>query len=221
MAPTKRQKPMAKHSIFPVNQFPREILAEISWNCLPGKSSEVQILKRAAPLLVSSICSSWRELALATPKLWTTVSITLVGPGTMDPSATASATYVINAWLERSGNLPLKLYLAQLSNTDPALFQSILSAFYSHSSRWQDVSLLLYQTRSLLLPQLDAPLLRSFYLPGPRQETSNFPFRNSSRLTELSWPSPIDVSKNPQIPWAFRMECPFFPYRKLSTCVSN
>ena len=199
---------MEKHSVFPINQFPREILAEIFWNCLPGTNSQ-QMSKMAAPLLVSSICSSWRELALATPKLWTTVGI-IIGNPDIDPSP---ATQVINTWLDRSGTLPLNLYLAQLplstsydippmSSTNPTLAQSILSAFYSHSSRWQDVNLILYSVRSFFLPGLDTPLLRSFGLSGPRQEVSHFPFRNSSCLTELSWPSPLDVSKNSRIPWS-------------------
>ncbi|KAF8346115.1 hypothetical protein F5887DRAFT_123620 [Amanita rubescens] len=210
--PKKRQKSKAKHSVFRINQFPREILAEIFWFCLPEKHFEprkgpVRMLKRAAPFLVSSICSSWRELALATPKLWTTVGITLGNPD-KDLSTTV---HVVDNWLERSGTLPLKLYLAQMSSvydvplsrsTDVAHSQPILSAFYSHSSRWQDVSLSLYETRLLSPPRLDTPLLRSFRLSGPWQEASHFPFRNSSRLTELSWPSPIDVSENPHIPWS-------------------
>ena len=195
---------MAKHSVFPINQFPREILAEIFWNCLPETNSTL-MLKRAAPLSVSSICSSWRELVLATPKLWTTVGIILAKPDTDLP---ATAIQVVNTWLECSGTLPLMLYLAQvsynsplMSNTHPTLAQSILFTFYSHSSRWQDVNLFLYGIQSLLLPRLDTPLLRSFHLIGPWQEASHFPFSNSSRLTKLSWPSPIDVSKNFQIPW--------------------
>ena len=211
MAPKKRQKSMAEHSVFPINQFPREILAEIFWHCLPDMNPEArkmpaQMFKKAAPLLVSSICSSWRELALATPELWATVGIIIRNPD-MDPSATA---HVVNTWLERSGTLPLKLYLGQLSllydvplsKTNPALAKSILSVFYSHSSRWQDVTLSLYETRSLSLPRLDTPLLRSFRLSGPWQEAFHFPFRKSSLLTELSWPSSIDASKNTQIPWS-------------------
>ena len=119
---------MVKHSNFPINQFPREILAEIFWNCLPGTDSQ-QMLKSAAPLLVSSICSSWRELALATPKLWISVGMVIGNPD-RDPSATG--TQVVNTWLERSGTLPLNLYLTQLplsmsynippmSGTDPTL----------------------------------------------------------------------------------------------------
>jgi hypothetical protein len=111
VGPRKRHKvkPLARHSVFPINQFPREILAEIFWNCLPEtdvKGPHMQMSKRVAPLLVSSICSSWRELALATPKLWTTLGMILGNPDT-DPLATA--TQVVNTWLEHSGTLPLKL----------------------------------------------------------------------------------------------------------------
>ena len=209
--PKKRQKLMAERSVFPINQFPREILAEIFWNCLPETDIKgpIQMSKRVAPLLVSSICSSWRELALATPKLWTTVGMILKADPDTDPSATT--IQVVNTWLERSQALPLKLYLAKLSydappmsNAHPTLSQSILSAFYLDSSRWQEVNLNLfvYGIQPLLLPRLDTPLLRSFHLSGPWQGASQFPFSNSPRLTELSWPSSINVSMNPQIPWS-------------------
>ena len=218
---------MAKHSVFPINQFPREILAEIFWNCLPGTNSK-QMLKG---MRLFSICSSWRQLALATPKLWTTVGMVIGNPD-RDPSATG--TQVVNTWLERSGTLPLNLYLTQLplsmsynippmSSTDPVLAQSILSAFYSHSSRWQDVNLRSYSIWSFFLPGLDTPLLRSFRLLGPRLEASHFPLRNSSRFAELSWPSTLDVPNNSQISWG-QISCLKIldgMYRKLSICVLN
>ncbi|KAF8346116.1 hypothetical protein F5887DRAFT_962750 [Amanita rubescens] len=209
MAPKELQRATAMQSIFPIKQLPREILAEIFWYSTPEVKSDrmpVQMLKRAAPLLPSSVCSSWRELALAMPELWSSVGIIIRDPD-RDPSASA---HVIDTWLKRSRTLPLTLSLGQLSllydnhrsKTKPALVKSILSVFYSHSSRWQDVSLYLYDTRSLSLPQLKTPLLRSFDLAGLMDyKPIRFPFRESPHLTRLSWPFALDASKNPQVPW--------------------
>ena len=198
----------AMPSVFPINQLPREILAEIFWNSMPEETPAelpVQMWRRAAPLLPCSVCSSWRELALAMPELWSSVGIIIRNPD-MDPSTTAD---VINTWLKRSGSLPLTLCLGQLSlvydnprlRSKPALVKSILSVFCSHSSRWRDVSLYLYDTRSLLLPRVNTPLLRSFDLAGIMDKPIRFPFRGSSCLTQLSWPFPLDASKIPHIPW--------------------
>ncbi len=208
MAPKELQRPTAMQSVFPIKQIPREILAEIFWNSMPEIASDqmpAQMLRRAAPLLPCSVCSSWRELALAMPELWSSVGIMIRNPD-MDPSA---AAHIIDTWLKRSGTLPLTLNIGQLSlvydnprsRAKPALVKSILAAFYSHSSRWQHVALYLYDTRSLSLPQLNAPLLRSLELAGIMDKPIRFPFRSCPRLTHLSWPFRLEASKNPQVPW--------------------
>ncbi len=98
--------------------------------------------KSEAPLLLCRVCSLWRELALATPALWTTVGIEIRNL-TMDPLVGGQ---VINTWLERSRTLPLVLELMYLpgwlqSTMPTTLLETILSVFYSHSSRWQVVTL--------------------------------------------------------------------------------
>ncbi|KIL67105.1 hypothetical protein M378DRAFT_74354, partial [Amanita muscaria Koide BX008] len=50
-----------------------DILAEIFAFCLPEVTAWIiQISSRDAPLLLCSVCSSWRSLALSTPRLWQT-----------------------------------------------------------------------------------------------------------------------------------------------------
>ena len=195
------QRATATQSVFPISQLPREILAEIFWISMPEATPAempVQMWRRAAPLLPCSVCSSWRELALAMPELWSSVGIIIRNPD-MDPLATAN---VINTWLEHSGTLPLTLCLGQLSlgydnpqsRSKPAHFIRLLLAFIQ-------VAVYLYDTRALSLPRLNAPLLRSFDLAGIMDKPIRFPFRGSSHVTQLSWPFPLDPSKQPQIPW--------------------
>ena len=127
---------------FPINHLSPEILAEIFWNCLPEMTLKCTMSKSEAPLLLCRVCSLWRELALATPALWTTVGIEIRNL-TMDPLVGGQ---VINTWLERSRTLPLVLELMYLpgwlqSTMPTTLLETILSVFYSHSSRWQVVTL--------------------------------------------------------------------------------
>lgn len=130
------QRATATQSVFPISQLPREILAERFWISMAEATPAempVQMWRRAAPLLPCSVCSSWRELALAMPELWSSVGIIIRNPD-MDPLATAD---VINTWLERSGTLPLTLCLGQLSlgydnpqsRSKPAHFIRLLLAF--------------------------------------------------------------------------------------------
>ena len=90
--------------------------------------------------------------------MWTVVGIIIRDPDA-DPS---TYSQVVNTWLKRSGTLPLTLYLGQvsllydvpLSRTKPGLIKAILSVFYMHSSRWEDVTLTLYESPKLSLPRL-------------------------------------------------------------------
>ncbi|KAF8328970.1 hypothetical protein F5887DRAFT_1082848 [Amanita rubescens] len=193
-------------SAFPINRFAREILTEIFWNCLPKVAGPAGWMSSSnAPLLLCRVCSSWRSIVLDTPKLWTTVAINIRKK--RDPQVVRQ---VINSWLERSRNLPLRLYLIygqmDFSRTKDDLLGTILSVFYSHSSRWQRVHIHLSHAPTLSFPQLDAPLLQSFMLlgtwDGDEDEPLPLPFNNSPHLKQLDWPFPIDVPANPHIRWS-------------------
>ena len=192
-------------STSPINRFAREILAEIFWNCLPEVTDRMS--SSNAPLLLCRVCSLWRSIVLDTPKLWTTVTI-VIHNLKRDPQV---GRQVINSWLERSRHLPLALYLIYYGSmgflrTKDVLLDTILSVFYSHSSRWQRVSLHLSGSPELSFPQLDAPLLQSFALLGTSDEDEDeplpLPFSNSPHLKQLNWPFPIDVPAHPHIHWS-------------------
>ncbi|KAF8335203.1 hypothetical protein F5887DRAFT_989397, partial [Amanita rubescens] len=191
------------HSVPLINQLPCEILAEVFWNCV---SETTWMSCASAPLLLCRVCSSWRALALATPKIWTTIRINICN-STMNPSV---AAHVTDAWLKRSQSLPLTLLHLQVpSSYSPAswtriktaLVKASLSVLYAHSSRWQDVTLDLHTFQLSSFPRLDTLCLRSFHLKGSHHKFMKLPFE-SSLLTKLSWPFPLDPSTNPQIPWS-------------------
>ncbi|KAJ7745472.1 hypothetical protein DFH07DRAFT_17623 [Mycena maculata] len=57
---------------FPVLTLPTEITTEIFTCCLPKTPRDPRSCD--APLLLTRICQQWRDIALSTPRLWTTVS---------------------------------------------------------------------------------------------------------------------------------------------------
>ena len=93
---------------FPFNRLPREIIAETFWNCLEHERETVWMSRDNAPLLLCRVCSSWRALAMVMPQLWANVGIVLRHPNDVDPSIWA---HITNAWLERSGVLPLTVMI--------------------------------------------------------------------------------------------------------------
>ena len=75
---SKRRKMMEytkahKALIAPARTLPTELLAEIFTLCLSENWHDRRFDVRQAPLLLSNICKRWREIALSTPFLWSTL----------------------------------------------------------------------------------------------------------------------------------------------------
>ncbi|KAF8629914.1 hypothetical protein AX15_003192 [Amanita polypyramis BW_CC] len=201
---SKKSKAKRLALVFPIHRLPREILAEIFIKCLPdAKLETLWTSKSFAPILLCNICSSWRELAVATPHLWSTLGIS-IRDSALDK---LTAVHVTNKWLERSGTLPLTLRLKHnpfvpFLNPRPVLVKAILSVFANHASRWEDVALYLEGCPRLALPQVGSlPLLRAFHLQASKQHIIRLPFSENPRLVRLSWPYPFTTPTSAQIPW--------------------
>ncbi|KAJ7137865.1 hypothetical protein C8R44DRAFT_975836 [Mycena epipterygia] len=83
--------------------LPLEILAAIFIHCLP----QVEFVKPkvfTAPLLLCGVCRQWREVALTTPELWSSLSWTQFTAGTDDDN-------LCWTWLSRARSRPLSLQL--------------------------------------------------------------------------------------------------------------
>ncbi|KIK62613.1 hypothetical protein GYMLUDRAFT_132881, partial [Collybiopsis luxurians FD-317 M1] len=52
-----------------IRRFPAEILTEIFVHCIPADRYPVRSLKEA-PLILTTICRSWRAVSLSAPCLW-------------------------------------------------------------------------------------------------------------------------------------------------------
>ncbi|KAJ7621468.1 hypothetical protein FB45DRAFT_929297, partial [Roridomyces roridus] len=86
----------------PFARFPRDISSAVLVLCLPeGGIPKPDIT--AVPLLFLGVSRSWRKIALSTPALWTGISIpTIVRP---------KFELLVNLWIARAGNLPLRMSL--------------------------------------------------------------------------------------------------------------
>ncbi|KAJ3804735.1 hypothetical protein F5876DRAFT_82673 [Lentinula aff. lateritia] len=90
----------------PIRQIPSETLADIFVWCLPADRNATRSLKEA-PLLLTTICRNWRQVALDTPRLWTSLHIFL--PPHMSNIAVLKRAIGVKTWLQRSGSLPLSI----------------------------------------------------------------------------------------------------------------
>jgi len=75
------QKIIDDHNIIlsPARRLPRDVLHEIFLHCLPTKRNPTAEYSES-PLLLTRICSSWRAIALSSPRMWSKVHIPLSNP---------------------------------------------------------------------------------------------------------------------------------------------
>ncbi|KAE9395421.1 hypothetical protein BT96DRAFT_145850 [Gymnopus androsaceus JB14] len=88
-------------------------------------------------LVVSSVCSRWRELALAYPAIWSRISLILDAKGTNELFAVTVKLYI-----KRSGSSLLRLRIDTPSSFFKGLLtpHPVLSLIGLHSNRWQQLT---------------------------------------------------------------------------------
>ncbi|KIJ67016.1 hypothetical protein HYDPIDRAFT_52762, partial [Hydnomerulius pinastri MD-312] len=89
----------------PIRRMPPEIMARVFDFCgdvhVRGPHSEPS---KRAPLLLGSVCRSWRALSLAMPRLWTALYLDLPTSGFFEKQEE-----ILHAWLQRSRPFPISL----------------------------------------------------------------------------------------------------------------
>ncbi|KAF5360265.1 hypothetical protein D9758_009111 [Tetrapyrgos nigripes] len=105
-----------KDLLSPIRQIPQEMLVEIFSHYIQLQNAEVKgpdfgvlgrkcVYRRLLPVvLLSLICSQWKQIVDTTPRLWTQLRIFVYNwfyPVTPPPQT------VVVKWIQRSGSLPL------------------------------------------------------------------------------------------------------------------
>ncbi|KAK7052285.1 F-box domain-containing protein [Favolaschia claudopus] len=139
--------------------LPPEITAEIFLHCLPSGTC-VEPSLSAAPLLLTQICRQWRQIALDTPGLWSSLQIT-------NEENQEISIELVSLWLSRSGTLPLDI---NFHWWDESRAGSAIVAGISFASRWRDIELALPLTsfahldlRMVSMPNLRTLVVRQLY----------------------------------------------------------
>ena len=160
------QKRIYDHNIIlaPARRLPLDVLHEIFFHCLPAHRNPI-MKSSESPLLLTRICSSWRAIALSSPRIWSKIHIPLPG----DPSFTPRDEIItdglsrrrqkiasvlqlrcdaVRRWLSRSGTCPLSISIyhpSSYSNPQNSkveeLSQEMFNILLSFADRWSDVDL--------------------------------------------------------------------------------
>ncbi|KAF5356614.1 hypothetical protein D9758_008214 [Tetrapyrgos nigripes] len=172
-----------KALLLPARRLPPEIVARIFGHCLRTDCNPA-CSQSEAPLLLGRVCKDWRELSLSTPCLWASIHIVIpmyASSQILCPLIDARRTG-IEAWLGRSGSLPLSvsLYLPSPSEDLPGRFhypdsvvlrhlENLLDCVFQRSNRWHTMQFRWNDMCLSLMGKLwpwggnrDFPLLRCF-----------------------------------------------------------
>ncbi|KAJ6594642.1 hypothetical protein B0H19DRAFT_918190, partial [Mycena capillaripes] len=87
-------------------RLPHDILREIFLACLPTSRNAVMSAQES-PLLLCRICSTWRAIALSTPRLWASLHVPFGFVISKEPLRTPA----VAQWLERSAACRISLSL--------------------------------------------------------------------------------------------------------------
>ncbi|KAJ7633180.1 hypothetical protein FB45DRAFT_1027281 [Roridomyces roridus] len=122
---------------YPVLTLPTEITSEIFIQFLPPYPARPSLFGKRSPSFLLRICRTWRD------------------------------RHLLEAWLQRSGSLPLSIAVQSEYAVDSRLITPVMDAILSHAPRWQemDICLPFDKLRPLTGPM---PLLRSLKL-GPTE----------------------------------------------------
>ncbi|KAJ7724860.1 hypothetical protein B0H16DRAFT_1895297 [Mycena metata] len=110
---------------YPVLTLPPEITSEIFLCCLP-ETREFDVLNpKEAPLLLTHVCGAWRQIAIATPQLWTAFYIAEEN-GFFDDLGNVAET-----WFTRAGicELSVKFHGSVTDGTDFASLLPVLRRY--------------------------------------------------------------------------------------------
>ncbi|KAK1223177.1 hypothetical protein PQX77_013944, partial [Marasmius sp. AFHP31] len=178
----------------PFRRFPVDIWTRIFVHCLPTTNLNVAVCTvKEAPLLLTTVCRGWREIAVNTPRLWSSLHLSIPRPPTSGseesepphPDLHAMIHQGIKLWLSRSGSRPLTLSVETMYEVPPraawpgSLVESelelepnhcadFMSLLAGYSRRWKVLSLglamkALYQWPIEKLVAEDVPLLEAIY----------------------------------------------------------
>ncbi|EJD35615.1 hypothetical protein AURDEDRAFT_130547 [Auricularia subglabra TFB-10046 SS5] len=153
------------------------------------------------PFTLAAVCARWREVALASPTLWSTVfALSTRADG---PSYTAADHARVTTLLSRSRAAPIDIivqwsqYSSDTSAHEVNLFMDILGDLSGHASRWREVTM--YPPPIVHLDTLEflkgpTPLLEHLELffqpgrmisPGP-SERAYLPYAPNLRSLDLA-----------------------------------
>ena len=148
-----------------------------------------------SPLYLGAVCWKWRQLAWATPQLWSSLLVGFCPRGRYNCSNKSDLLQLVAEWLERSASLPLTIrfnyLIEEVHQGVSGVYRDVISILNQHSERWYDMH---FELPACHLHQLSGSpqgnMLRRLVL-FDRRPTRDCDF---STFCMKSKPSPTDLT---------------------------
>ncbi|KAK7441045.1 hypothetical protein VKT23_016829 [Stygiomarasmius scandens] len=131
--------------ISPIRRIPPEVLTQIFLYCLPIRHPPTRS-KKEAPLLLTEICKSWRDVSLCTPPLWDSIHVHIPRTLIQDRDQMLKRRDGLDKWLARSADLPFSLSLnmgsdSHYSGLEITAIDPLVDAILQHLPRCKSLTL--------------------------------------------------------------------------------
>jgi hypothetical protein len=168
-----------------IHKFPPEIASHIFMQYSPP-SERFDRPHKTSPLYLGAVCQKWRQLAWATPQLWSSFHIRVT-------SHPHQAQFILE-WLDRSASLPLTIRLSSYTrhpeNKDMDDRDEVINLLNKYSARWHDMHVELpAHLLELLSGSSQENILRRLALhvfDSPPSHFSTFSMKSKPSPTELT-----------------------------------
>ncbi|KAJ7639400.1 hypothetical protein FB45DRAFT_905509, partial [Roridomyces roridus] len=137
-------------TVFSIHHLPPEVLGTVFEWC------SVQLFHRpdptVAPLLLTRISRHWRNVALSTPSLWSSLSLDLNPPNKRLP--------LLQTWLARSACIPLDLDLGYYDRAADAQIDALLEILRPHAHQLRSLGIFFHSRGIIQIARWSLPRLQ-------------------------------------------------------------
>ncbi|KAJ7615361.1 hypothetical protein FB45DRAFT_243082 [Roridomyces roridus] len=198
--------------VYPVLSLPHDVTAKIFLHYVhEDYDTDVASTRTDRPILLASICASWREVALANPHLWTHLDTTRI------PRAWNHKMDLLQTFMSRAGRLPVNFRTAVPSYKAPE-HAEILDLIGRHLSQCGSLDLFLLSTTSIPInTTVQLPHLTSLSFSGG-YAIAFPPLFNAPRLGELRLQGVSLVDWRTCLPWSQLTTLRLFYPKSMDEC---
>jgi hypothetical protein len=111
--------------------LPPEIVSHIFLSCIPDDNGRVTIGPLAMPLVLSGVCTQWRDVALSMPSLWTHIEI----------ERQDKKLELFKRWLARTDTRPISVRFSFPAWKYPRFAWQFIDTLRDHCAQWEDVDI--------------------------------------------------------------------------------